>query len=682
MDKPLSDPQKKDDVQTEETSIYGKPANTASTPSASPFTSSSKPSSNTSGAYGTQTVTASVSAPAPDLSSNAWEESKKNTKWNATPQGRAAIRAISRGVLGASAFAAGGFLAEKWMKGIHFREGKLTANPYNAEAGFFEQHNPLQFVAKTIDTVVGKPIQWGVSLVADEKAALNAVRFRPTKYKEMIAGKPVYGRSLGAETVGVTFDFFCASIGDAFGRDLVNLIDPNQKKPWRDDKGNLDIGGMGTKALKTAWRYVSYNGGEDWAVAIPYVYFMKGQRALIDHCSPGFKYDFDRGINGGSFKVDDKLNVKGSYGLEGLLDLQSRFTVYNVGTLMYREAYNHVANTWTGKPSALYGAPDDPANAKKGLFEKIGDLGKWAVRSAVKGTIYMTPAVPFFWATRSTQLKHKGVFINQDKGILEHYGTKMDTLRASELTGMNVAKGQDLCYGNFHNGEWQPTRMENTFPNPYDEHFRPYHQGGTVVDRSFDRIGRANQAAVNKVNQWGEQYELYHSKGVGAFNNAIGADQFNEFTNRFANAAIAYTPYMYAKAEFANLWDDGKMDTATERMINGATKFNWGEFKAGAGEVWNSIMQRPLSDPMRETEAQRRIKNDPSAPVDFVQTQSEQNTTPGSGIASWKERIVSGKPDDKKADKPMIDSRPRSYAESEAMKKALVELKPPTSAIH
>ncbi len=679
-----SDTPKKDDTQTQDTQNQTQSVN---------LEARSQLDRNTSyGAYG-----AGNNKPNADLTSSAWEKSK-DAPWAGSPQGRLAIRTVSRGLFGAAAFAAGGLLGERLIRGEVWKAGeKITEHAYNSNASFFEQKNPIQFLAKSIDTFVGKPIQWAVKTVTgSEQAGLRAVRFRPTKYVDKVTQQ--MGRSLGEETVGVTFDFFCASVGDAFGRDLINMVDPNTKKPWNDKDGHFSLTDAGKNAAKTAFRYVTYNGGEDWAVAIPYVYFMKGQRALINHFSPGFKYDFDRSLNGGSFKVDNNNKVVGSYGLEGLIDLQSRFTVYNVGTLMYREAYNHVAAKLENKPTALYGAPDDPANANKGVLDKIADVGKWALRSAVKGTMYMTPAVPFFWATRSAQLKHQGVFVNQEQGILSHIPNgRPNTLRAHELKIDSPI--EQVYYANHTNEGWRPVGAKNTFANPLNHEFKPYDQGGTLIDRGFDCIGKVNKKINNKITGMGDRLDdLLESHPHFDPRDKLGINFSAQYLPRFANAAVAYTPYMYAKAEMANLWDDGKMDASAERMINGATSFNWGEFKSGVGEVWNSMWKKPLSDPDREQEAQRRIDLDRSAPADFRKAHGERAARlnekqakeardaalkasgEGTGL-SWQDRIVAVK-GGKTEVSPQFDSRPRTHAESEAMKKALAELDPPTNAIN
>ncbi|MBI1236800.1 MAG: hypothetical protein GC188_08980, partial [Alphaproteobacteria bacterium] len=414
-----------------------------------------------------------------DLTAESWEKSKR--PWNATPEGRLAIRLFSRGIMGAAFFTAGGMLNRKLMHdtgvhGMHYEEG-YTAGKYDATKPFSEQDNPLKFIAKMIDTFVGKPIELTVHAVTGSEAtAKNAVRFRPTKFKNFeystyeaarVAGKPVpdlyRGRSLGNEIVNVTFDFFCASIGDAFGRDIAGLVDPNVKKKWVKD-GHVDVPEALKTMMKTTWRYVSYNGGEDWAVALPYVYFMKGQRHVIDKISPGFAYDFDRGLNGGSFKIDKQGNVIGNYNIEGMIDLQNRFTVYNMGTLAYREAYDFVDRKLKGKHAVLYGSPDKDTTNQT-LTEKASNIVKWLARSVVKGGIFMTPAVPFFWITRTPQTKYRGLFIHTDEHgramtlNYENQATlkRVEGWRAARATG-KAPQGEEPFrkYENVYANEFRP----------------------------------------------------------------------------------------------------------------------------------------------------------------------------------------------------------------------------------
>jgi hypothetical protein len=700
MDKPISDPQNKADIQTQDMQSTTQPA--------SVFARSLDAASSV-GAYGMQ-----QKQNIQDLTSKAWDESG-HTPWASTPQGRLGIRLVSRGIIGAGFFAAGGFLAENWMKG------------YNYTTPLEQQNNPLQFTAKLIDNTFGRTIESATQLVTGSKElAESMVTFRPTKYSPS-DGRSIAGRSLGSEVVNITFDFFSGSVGDAIGRDLVSLFDPNEKKPWVDENGRGNLLTLADNTVKAAWRYVTYNGGEDWAVAIPYAYFMKGQRALIDKWSPGFKYDFDRNANGGSFKIDKDRNIIGSFAREGMLDIQTRFTFYNIGTLMYRELYSHVGSLLQGKKSSLYGSPDAPGCENKSFAQSAGDVMKWGIRSAIKGTLYMTPAVPFFSISKTSQRRGKGVFVDQGKQkVLGYMADRPNILRAEEIKASN---GESVFYGSYNEMvapelRWSPStknRGSIALHGGYGDDFNVHQQSGDLFDRKVSGVGQLQhnlrEYACDKLAgplDSGLDYVFpktgplfgTHQKKTSSENEldprvALKV-QTPGFLKRATNAAISYTPYMMAKAELANLWDDGKMDLATERLIDGANSLNWGEFKAGASEVYHAILRKPLPQAEREVEAQHRKELDNSAPVSFTQTQAErrriieeakkrrealeakveEKMVSKASDLTWQERTITAKESELANDSPKPDSRPRSFAQNEAMKKALQELKPPSSAIH
>jgi hypothetical protein len=650
MDKPLSDIKKDDDS--------GK-NDVVST--ASPVVSSAVPNSSS--------IKTTVSSYNPELSQKNWKESSENLRWDSSPQGRAAIRLFSRGGLGAAAFAAG-----SWYAG----RGNGMAG-YSSALKFSElnKSKPLHYIAKSIDTVIGKPIVATAKMFGkDDLAAENLVRFRPTN---MIL-KNEKGRSLGHEAVSITFDFFSASVGDAMGRDIANLLDSHVKHDWKDKQGHIKYPEAAKAAAKTAWRYVSYNGGEDWAVAVPYAYFMRGQRKLINSTKfgKGYAIDADRGLNGGSDKVNEAGNkVIGNYNLAGMLDLQGRFTAYNIGTLMYREAYNHIDDKLHGKNNKLYGSVSDKNNDKHGILHNIGDLFKWGARSAVKGVIYMTPSVPFFSVFRVSQSKYKGLFINpNDESALGYQsGNKYDALHANELR--RSAKSFS-----FKDGELPDVRFRKI--NEANNKFESI--GGSIANHplsegSYDgyKQGTGNPI-LNKIGQG-------QNKARGFLNDLpekIGVSSPSKRSmDTYVNAAFAYTPYMYAKSEAARLWDNGRMDAASERMIDGAVGLNYREFKAGASEVWKSILDRPFADRKREEYALKRIRED-SSPADSL-TKEQGRIDVKQDISrspfSWQDRIVSGKPPEKFAEKPK-DDKQLNYAEQEAMRKALQELQPPTNSIH
>jgi O6-methylguanine-DNA--protein-cysteine methyltransferase len=710
----------------------------------------------------------------PALTEEGYEKSRRGA-WKDSPQGRLAIRLFSRGIMGAAFFTAGGLLNRRWM---HTSEEtlneaeKLLEGKYDATKTFSEQKNPLQFIAKTIDVFVGKPIEFIVKIVTgNETLAKNSIRFRPTKFKDMeeslykiaraaknketttyrkvakALGSPEArdacakairrvrsmplplvhrGRSLGNETVAVTFDFFCASIGDAIGRDIADLFDSKVEKKWLKD-GHVDFKQAAKSAAKSAFRYVTYNGGEDWAVAIPYVYFMKGQRSLINHFSPGFERDFDSNLNGGSFKIDEHKNIIGNYNIEGALDLQSRFTVYNMGTLAYRELYDFTARKLQGKNAVLYGAPDKDTSHET-FGKKIGNVFKWLTRSVVKGGIYMTPATPFFWITRTPQTKHRGLFIYTDPnrkawtlnyenpkverlveaGVVQH--RKYENLYASELSEITNKETGVKTIGNtitnftpetrtyfsrynpdpkkdpghqfeWRNKEWFEGKGNNPVSNfPFDAHKDTFN----VVDKGLNAAGKANHElakALDKPAAWMDKFSKDNPKIGGAFKKILSlksTDDFKRFTHPFIYASASYTPYMYAKAEAAKLWDTGKMDYALERMIDGAAGLNWGEFKAGVSETTNAFLHHPFSDPKREEEANRRNKFDTSH-SDSVNRDGNGNDHGRRGDLSWREFVVKGKPEDALE---LTANRNKSHAEKEELRQVLEKSTPPTNSIN
>jgi len=589
-----------------------------------------------------------------------FEESYKPERWDNSASGRLAIRTFSRGIMGAMFFTAGGLWARKLM----MQPELVEANPllarnvngpqYHADKDWgkiIEEKNPLQFIAKTIDTFAGRPIESTVNYFGGN--GKSAVHFKPTKYSkhyDMGGVKPqrVYGRSLGEESVFVTFDFFCASIGDAMGRDIASWFDPSVKKSWTDGEGNVNLPEAVKSMCKSAFRYVTYNGGEDWAVALPYVYFMKAQRGLFDKLSPGYAYESDLSLNASSLKMNTKTTphtVAGSYAMEAIMDYQTRFTVYNMGTLLYRELYDKLENAWNGKHVNLYGAPDAPADPSKGFLDDVKSAAKWVARGVIKGAIYMTPAVPFFSITRATQGRERAVFIDpSERSALGFKGTdnKLHFLTVSEArsgehgitnsTPVRYARYDPNGAGGYgaldQTGKAYDPRVANPIARDHSQgkKFDEYHRRHNIVENAFSFIGEKNQKFAWGFDDWGNSN--IGGKGEDTFLKRMLGLQKKEggarFTRSMANAAVSYLPYMYAKAEFANLWDHGKTDLAVERLIDGVTSFNWKEVKAGADETFNAILHKPFDDPDREIEANRRIAIDTSEAMDQTTDRAEQ----------------------------------------------------------
>jgi hypothetical protein len=74
------------------------------------------------------------------------------------------------------------------------------------------------------------------------------------------------------------------------------------------------------------------------------------------------------------------------------------------------------------------------------------------------------------------------------------------------------------------------------------------------------------------------------------------------------NAAIAYTPYIYAKNEFAHHWDNPDMDKAIYRAIDGAFSGSFKELKSGLGDMRRAFKFRDSKE--GEADKKRFVCND------------------------------------------------------------------------
>lgn len=335
--------------------------------------------------------------------------------WSDSVKGRIAIRLISRGIVGTAMMALTDIATADHLKN------------YEPEKAWGEL-KAWGKVAKTIDAVLTKPIHAGVKLFARPEHApeyaYNATRFRPKAYYHDRMGQPV-GRSLGAEIVAVTAGFSAASLGDATVRNLVQMIDPNSIKSWMvNDRGEPAKPGekkhfvfdkWAKATFQNTWRIVTKNAGEDWAVALPYVYQMRWQRNILSKWHPDSKLMFDNSNNGGSMYLNEQGEVIGDFHKVGAADLHMRFVGYNIGTLMYREAYDAIGRglkNWMHNDFKI----QLPSNPVVAAVDAVGYGARYVVKSAIKATIYMTPAVIPFWVTRVSQSKWRaGAIMEKQK---------------------------------------------------------------------------------------------------------------------------------------------------------------------------------------------------------------------------------------------------------------------------
>lgn len=587
--------------------------------------------------------------------------------WNDKVQGRVAIRAFSRGILGAAFFAWGNLRISQDL------------NNYDRSLSLAQQKGLLQMMSKIFDTVLGTPIEATLNQVQDGLGT-RAITFRPTRSERYLSGgsngeapNPTIPYTLGKEMVSRTFDFAMASIGDATGRGIAAIFDPNVEKKWMKD-GRIDLPKAAKSLAHSTWTIMTKAQGEDWFVALPYVYFLRFQRNLIDKFSPGFGYDSDRGLNGGSFKIKDG-NVAGNYGIEGALDLEGRFIGYNIGTLMYREGYEAVGRHLNEFKKKGYKADitiqTHPVEIAKSAARRTKQFLRYWLKSIIKGTVFMTPAVVGFWAFRTPQTRYKGIAIDPERGVAYYdtgfvasYGEDRqipigDTLQERYLQSLQSVReypGKDFednpigyhfdaNVGNLNSGfvgpdVWFGTshlyyrKIENNKPvegsenhltadplerNPFHAGFDPFRTEyyGSKVRYAFDTIlnpvGRAIYTS-------GEKFAAFTPKISRRFgvDDAFAAD----FSRRFVDAATSYYPYMWLKAETQRKWDrhsihpeERLMDDSIYKMIDGLFTFKGSLLKEGASGFKQALFERHSG---KKAEARRAARKAEAAQAEIL----------------------------------------------------------------
>ncbi len=590
--------------------------------------------------------------------------------WSDSMGGRAVIRLISRGIVGAAFFT------------LAARHARVQLADYNPQK--IDRSKPLQWIAKTFDVTFGKAISGttrGVSRLAGlseaqvERNAWNAVNFRTKIYTHSkdgllgAAGSPKNGRSLGAEMTAISFDFAMMSIGDAMTRNFIQMLDPNIKKTWwLNDQG--EIAGVGDNRHfsaskwiqstgRAAWRILSKNQGEDWAVSLPYVYQMRLQRhvmtRLMEHDLKGSKLFFDNALNGAAYKVNNAGQIIGDYNLAGAADLHARFVGYNVYTLMFREGYDTVANKlkqW--KESGYQVTPHLPAHPLQSLGHGLNNTVRYVIKSTIKANMYMNPAVIPFWLMRVPSSKWRGSLINAEIGkgenaIASHIS--FDERVARRSAEMNVPEAEMrkrmvvdkdgatiLNYNTnrdkitpYEIGKPQPDHMwfgnqKVTNPmkglnTPYDSNAYAHYEPG--VSSSFSKALNP----IGKFSYWlgGKATRLAEALPESGLKRLIGMNEANpllhdaagreRFMRTMVDASLAYTPYFYTKTELGLRVDDtpstggrGKMDTAIYGLMDNLAALKFRSAGRSIKEMWH-LSTHVNHDPiLREGEV---IKDEP-----------------------------------------------------------------------
>lgn len=541
--------------------------------------------------------------------------------------GRVSTRLVSRGLFGASFMTLGSLALRTW-------------DPHAPVESMRAVHKGLTYLSRGFDAVLGTPIKAAFG----EEAVLFRTKktFSNTTIKEalddtrngiMVPVSKINGRSLGQEMVGVSFDFAAGSFGDALGRELVSVADPNYHNDWYKN-GHVDVGGLAKSAGKSLWRMVSYNQMEDWAAALPYAYQMRAQRHLLSKAWPGVKFTIDHQNSGGSFHVNEQGKITGSYMLPGAIDLQCRFMGYNFYTLMFRDMYNHIGmkiHDWQDHGIHLKAPAHPLTSASNALDESV----KYVAKSFIKSQLYMAPAVPFFWAFRSPLSRKQGMFISDAenggpiikgktasvhreggeayfKAYTDEQGNKVRTAVSSDVLTVS-----DLINGTWEDGKLMvdgkpitpylngkpitPEFMKDQWKfDPYDKKYvvnsfeaalNPLGKAARGFSRfvNFKILKPLSESAV--YTNYLEK-SPYLSKLIAEYPTVM--NRYN-VASSFANSAISYTPYMIAKYETANHLDMPLFDAATMRMLDGIDHGKWRDVKEGAHDMASVVVRGPIS---------------------------------------------------------------------------------------
>lgn len=537
--------------------------------------------------------------------------------WSDSTHGRAMIRLVSRGIVGSLAMT------------VVDRVSRNQLMNYTPESikglGGWWQANTSAKIAKGYDTVFGKPIQMFVKAISPagrteagmlikDAYAKNATTFRFKSYYHTTPGH-FPGHSLGAEIVQVTASFAAASFGDAATRNIIQVFDPNSVKSWMvNDKGDIakadetkhfDAAKWAKATLRTTWRVASKNMGEDWAVALPYIYQMRWQRGIIAKQFPNSKLVLDNGLNGGSMLVDRKGEIVGDFQLPGAIDLHTRFVGYNWYTLMYRETYDAVGRQFGKWADSGYSLkPHLPSNPIAAAVDTLGYGARYVAKSFIKANLYMNPAVVPFWMVRVPQSKWRSPAI-------------VTGCAAGQNGFAQLGPNPDRQYMRDEVG-----RLRSTYNSMDSRHtyIQTTNKGPMYVDGHYDKPISTQKLRGDKVYSWDMAKDLMKANPVsGAFsamlmpfgwmsyqagglatklanklptdgrlsrmistsNGVTSAANREGFMRSFVDNSAAYTPYMIAKAETALRVDErpadgglGAEDKAIYKFIDSTVRFD------------------------------------------------------------------------------------------------------------
>ena len=547
--------------------------------------------------------------------------------------GRVAIRTFSRGVIGAGFMATTGVLTNGYHPGVAYEE--LGA----IQKGFRKMENGLDAVFEPIARVFTKE--------ANPKFC-NSINFNPVQVEEAIArhGKglattvdSITGRTIGQDMFDLSFSYAMGSVGDAWGRRLAALADPNVKTGWQDEDGHLDLGKMAKSTVRAAVKILAYNQAEDWAASIPYVWQVRAHRKWLTEMYPGAEHLLDQRLGGAAHRIEvipptqegdlAKVKVTGDYSHVYWQDTAPRFGMYNMYTLVFRDLFNHAGykmQEWRDHGAALdFSFVQHPIQNSLGLAQ---DTVEYLGKSTIKAGANMFAAAGIFPLLRSPVAKFRTIFFSPEHGLVTNRPAEqphIDPLTGKELFHPDMALKSEHAGAN---APYQHSSMQKSLGGA-PEGLR-YFAGNVELDPSFfkefdsyapenntQRISRKMYGVGNLAEGIASSlYKPVHaalSSQVGGkvlnwLNPAYEANQFRSrlFAHSYTNAAVSYIPYMVTKYEAANQYDTPEMDAASYQLIDGIIKGDGHAFKNGLRDIKNVLTLQPVSDETIEISHQPR----------------------------------------------------------------------------
>ncbi len=452
----------------------------------------------------------------------------------------------------------------------------------------------------------------------------------------------LYGRTLGDEAVRVTFSFALGSGGDAIGREIVANLDPNVRHDWVEN-GRINYTRLAEHAAHVAWNIVTYNAGEDLFAGVPYVYTMKLlNRKALPYFAPGAEVALDTQLT--NFSINDQGHVTGDYTATRAVDFQVRFMLYNYLTLMFRDVYNQASNFFGEHDKAGHIADMVShwgTHPVETTLHSASETGKYLAKSLIKSVIYMAPSVPFFWCSRVPQRQYFAGFTGTEHGGITDAPTMViDSIGPTEYNPFRVttagsAPGAHYMTKSINKGDILNNRPTQAFlgtvrmpqyealesvaysrykTSPFQKMLSPIssfnERAGDVLADIADKVMLKPEARRSVGGLELEDYKgpfrfMFEKAGIGK--NYYRVNRMPRASARdFFGNSFSYGPYMFMKAEFANLWDTPQMDASIYRLLDGAAVLNPEEVKAGLRDIGRVVLRQPVSRETFELSMEKR----------------------------------------------------------------------------